>query len=96
MQVDDGWCEGTKLNGKIGMFPDNFVKLRPVTTPAAAVSKPATKAPPPDPAPSQPPIIARSAGPLSPSPPYLNYQEIKTTSEKGHLELHLRTTDTFE
>ncbi|CAI8057042.1 SH3 domain-containing kinase-binding protein 1, partial [Geodia barretti] len=26
--VDDGWCEGTK-NGERGMFPDNFVRLRP-------------------------------------------------------------------
>lgn len=24
--VVDGWCEGT-LNGKRGMFPDNFVKV---------------------------------------------------------------------
>lgn len=24
--VEDGWCEGT-LNGKTGMFPDNFVKV---------------------------------------------------------------------
>lgn len=25
--MDEGWCEGV-LNGKKGMFPDNFVKLR--------------------------------------------------------------------
>jgi hypothetical protein len=61
-EVDDGWCEGTKKNGKMGMFPDNFVKLRPVTTPPAAVSRPAAKAPPPDPTPSDPPVVVRSAG----------------------------------
>ena len=37
--MDEGWCEGT-LNGKRGMFPDNFVKIREPT-----------KAPPADPAP---------------------------------------------
>ena len=100
VQVDDGWCEGTKKNGKMGMFPDNFVKLRPVTTPPAAVSRPAAKAPPPDPTPSDPPVVVRSAGPPSPLSPYLNYQEIKTTSEKGHLELpsnnrHLSIKDAF-
>lgn len=26
-QVEEGWCRGS-LNGKIGMFPDNFVKVR--------------------------------------------------------------------
>lgn len=26
VSVTDGWCEGT-LNGKRGMFPDNFVKV---------------------------------------------------------------------
>ena len=27
VRVSDGWSEGT-LNGKRGMFPDNFVKVR--------------------------------------------------------------------
>jgi len=26
VKVTDGWCEGS-LNGKKGMFPDNFVKV---------------------------------------------------------------------
>ena len=25
--VEDGWCQGV-LNGKTGMFPDNFVEVR--------------------------------------------------------------------
>jgi hypothetical protein len=29
-QVYHGWCEGTK-NGERGMFPDNFVQMRPAT-----------------------------------------------------------------
>ena len=38
--MDEGWCEGT-LNGKRGMFPDNFVQLR----------EPQKAPPPADPAP---------------------------------------------
>ena len=38
--MDEGWCEGT-LNGKRGMFPDNFVQLR----------EPQKVPPPADPAP---------------------------------------------
>ena len=30
LQVYHGWCEGTK-NGERGMFPDNFVRMRPAT-----------------------------------------------------------------
>ena len=30
LQVYHGWCEGTK-NGERGMFPDNFVQMRPAT-----------------------------------------------------------------
>ena len=25
-KIEDGWCQGV-LNGKTGMFPDNFVKV---------------------------------------------------------------------
>ena len=37
LQVDHGWCEGTK-NGERGMFPDNFVKLRPARVHSLASS----------------------------------------------------------
>ena len=43
--VDEGWAEG-ELNGKRGMFPDNFVEIRP-----AAEEKP----PPPAPLPEERP-----------------------------------------
>ena len=35
LQVDEGWCEGV-LNGKKGMFPDNFVQIREPTQPPPA------------------------------------------------------------
>lgn len=63
-QVDDGWCQGT-YGGKTGMFPDNFVQLKPVTVPppvAAAPIKPQGKPPPPDPTPTpSDPIVTRQA-----------------------------------
>ena len=31
LQVAEGWCEGTNKNGERGMFPDNFVQMRPAT-----------------------------------------------------------------
>ena len=43
-QVDEGWCEGT-LNGERGLFPVNFVKMRPAKIP-----------PPAQPA-SEPPVV---------------------------------------
>ena len=30
--MGDGWCEGT-LNGKRGMFPDNFVQIQEPSKP---------------------------------------------------------------
>lgn len=55
LQVNDGWCEGTK-NGKRGMFPDNFVHLRP------APNKPPEKTPPQEPVPSESPVVMRETG----------------------------------
>ena len=43
-QVDEGWCEGT-LNGERGLFPVNFIKMRPA------------KIPPPAQPPSEPPVV---------------------------------------
>ena len=34
--MDEGWCEGV-LNGKKGMFPDNFVKIREPTKPPPVI-----------------------------------------------------------
>lgn len=69
LQVDDGWCEGS-YGGKKGMFPDNFVQLKPATAPppAATATKAMARPPPPDPQPSSdpapidPPIVTRPAG----------------------------------
>lgn len=50
-QIDEGWCEGM-LGGVRGMFPDNFVKIRPAKTTVGgglppAAPEPTTKDEPP-------------------------------------------------
>lgn len=48
--VDEGWAEG-ELNGKRGMFPDNFVEIRPAQEerPPPPVPQPEERPPPPVP-----------------------------------------------
>jgi len=37
-KIEDGWCQGV-LNGKTGMFPDNFVKVELLLFSAALTSE---------------------------------------------------------
>lgn len=67
LQVGDGWCEGT-YDGKKGMFPDNFVQLKPASVPFPAVTaaregnSPPPDSQPSDPTPIDPPVVTKQAG----------------------------------
>lgn len=52
--MDDGWCEG-ELNGQRGMFPDNFVQLRPAAIAPVHQPQPAAIAPVHQPPPASDP-----------------------------------------
>ena len=64
LQVEDGWCEGTNKNGERGMFPDNFVQMRPASKQQTQQPEETTPLSTPlsTPKPATPTVVTRESG----------------------------------
>ncbi|XP_064405548.1 uncharacterized protein LOC135350490 isoform X3 [Halichondria panicea] len=71
--VDEGWCEGT-LNGERGLFPVNFVKMRPAKIP-----------PPAQPA-SEPPVVRDGGGAIKSRRAKVAYSYVAESPDELSLE----------
>ncbi|GMT28410.1 hypothetical protein PFISCL1PPCAC_19707, partial [Pristionchus fissidentatus] len=90
--TDSGWYEG-EVDGKRGLFPDNFVTLLPPgstsTTslssqiPPPSSSSPSTSNPPSGRVGDKPPVSLPGAIPVMPLPPQVPAKPPKTTSGSG-------------
>ncbi|XP_064403143.1 uncharacterized protein LOC135348759 isoform X2 [Halichondria panicea] len=70
---DEGWCKGT-LNGERGLFPVNFVKMRPAEIPSPAEP------------PSQPPVVRDGGGAIKSRRAKVAYSFVAESPDELSLE----------